>query len=100
MSSAPTAAGTPVASNPFPFAVVVALVVAVAIEIMPLPASLSEAGRRILAILAFALIVWLTAVLDYAVSSVLIVALLAIASRIIFDQLQAALLDIRHNRRF
>lgn len=79
MSSATPAAGAPTVSKPFPIAVVVALVVAIAINAMPLPEGLSEAGQRTLAILAFAVIVWLTEALDYAVSSVLIVGLLALA---------------------
>lgn len=66
-------------AKPFPVAVIVALVVALAIALLPPPEGLTTAGQRTLAILAFAVIVWLTEALDYAVSSVLIVALLALA---------------------
>lgn len=67
------------AAKPFPVAVVIAFLVALAIALAPLPDGLTVAGQRTLAILAFAVIVWLTEALDYAVSSVLIVALLALA---------------------
>lgn len=65
--------------KPFPVSVIIAITVALAINLMPLPEGLTEAGQRTLAILAFAVIVWLTEALDYAVSSVLIVALIAFA---------------------
>lgn len=75
-----THAGTPASSEkPFPMALFAALAVALAIALMPPPDGLSIAGQRILAILAFAVIVWLTEALDYAVSSVVIVALIALA---------------------
>ncbi len=57
---------------------------ALAVNLMPLPDGLTEAGQRTLAILAFAIIVWLTEALDYAVSSVLIVALLALVAIALF----------------
>lgn len=77
--SAATTPATPATAKPFPVAVIVALVVALGIALMPQPDGLSIAGQRILAILAFAVIVWLTEALDYAVSSVVIVALIALA---------------------
>jgi len=79
MSAAPKPTGESVDNKPFPVMVFVALAIGIAIEMMPLPAGLTEAGQRTLAILVFAVIVWLTEAIDYAVSSVLIVALLAIA---------------------
>lgn len=72
-------ATTPSTGKPFPIALIVALAAALVIALMPTPDGLSIAGQRILAILAFAVIVWLTEALDYAVSSVLIVALMALA---------------------
>ena len=73
-------ASTPASSEkPFPMALFGALAVALVIALMPPPDGLSIAGQRILAILAFAVIVWLTEALDYAVSSVVIVALIALA---------------------
>ena len=49
----------------------------VAIMLLPTPAGLPVAGHRMLAILAFAVIVWMTEALDYAVSAVVIAALMA-----------------------
>lgn len=43
----------------------------------PTPAGLSAAGKVMLAILAFAVAVWMTEALDYAVSAVVITALMA-----------------------
>ncbi len=55
------------------FAALAALIV---IMLMPLPKGLPEAGQVMLGILAFAVIVWMTEALDYAVSSVVIAALM------------------------
>ncbi len=55
------------------FAVAALIVVAM----MPTPEGLSIAGHRMLAILAFAVIVWMTEALDYAVSATVIAALMA-----------------------
>lgn len=74
-----TASDQGTTGKPFPVAVIIAFLVALAIALAPLPDGLTVAGQRTLAILAFAVIVWLTEALDYAVSSVLIVALLALA---------------------
>ncbi len=54
----------------------VALVALIAIILMPKPEGLPEAGQIMLGILAFAVIVWMTEALDYAVSSVVIAALM------------------------
>ena len=50
----------------------------VAIASLPTPEALPVAGQRMLALLAFAVIVWMTEALDYAVSAVVIAALMAI----------------------
>ena len=50
----------------------------VAIAWLPTPEGLPVAGQRMLALLAFAVIVWMTEALDYAVSAVVIAALMAI----------------------
>lgn len=54
-----------------------ALVVMIVILLLPTPAALPVAGHRTLAILAFAVIVWMTEAVDYAVSAVIIAALMA-----------------------
>src|ERR1043166_9115166 len=56
------------------FAAVAAMV---AILLLPTPAGLPIAGHRMLAILAFAVIIWMTEAIDYAVSAVVIAALMA-----------------------
>jgi len=55
-------------------AAVVALIVVIAI---PTPEGLPVAGHRMLAVLAFAVIVWMTEALDYAVSAIVIAAMMA-----------------------
>ena len=50
----------------------------VAIASLPTPEGLPVAGQRMLALLAFAVIVWMTEALDYAVSAVVIAALMAV----------------------
>src|SRR6476619_6771296 len=56
------------------------LAVAALVTVMSLPTlgSLSVAGHRMVALLAFAVIVWMTEALDYAVSAVVIAALMAL----------------------
>src|SRR3954469_17045984 len=48
-----------------------------AILLLPTPAGLPVAGHRMLAVLVFAVIVWMTEALDYAVSAVVVAALMA-----------------------
>jgi anion transporter len=54
-----------------------AIVALVAVLLLPTPAGLPVAGHRMLAILAFAVIVWMTEAIDYAVSAIVIAALMA-----------------------
>jgi len=54
-----------------------AVAVLVAILALPTPAGLPLAGHRMLAVFGFAVIVWVTEALDYAVSAVVIAALMA-----------------------
>jgi len=49
----------------------------VAIIFMPQPAGLSVAGQHMLGIFAFAIIVWVTEAIDYAASSIILMALIA-----------------------
>jgi anion transporter len=49
----------------------------IAVILLPTPAGLPIAGQRTLAILAFAVIVWMTEAIDYAVSAVVVAALMA-----------------------
>ena len=57
---------------------VLATGVLIAILVLPTPAGLSVAGHRMLAVFGFAVIVWVTETLDYAVSAVVIASLMAI----------------------
>jgi len=54
-----------------------AVAVLVAILLMPTPVGLPVAGHRMLAIFGFAVVVWITEALDYAVSAAVIAALMA-----------------------
>ena len=56
----------------------VAVVVLIAILLLPESAGLPIAGQRMLAIFGFAVVVWVTEALDYAISAVVIAALMAI----------------------
>jgi sodium-dependent dicarboxylate transporter 2/3/5 len=78
-SAAPATPATPkekswLASNWGLLAAVAALIV---ILMLPTPANLPVAGHRMLAILAFAVIIWMTEAIDYAVSAIVIAALMA-----------------------
>jgi sodium-dependent dicarboxylate transporter 2/3/5 len=55
----------------------VAVAVMIALLLVPTPSGLPVAGHRALAILAFAVIIWMSEALDYAVSAVVIAALMA-----------------------
>jgi solute carrier family 13 (sodium-dependent dicarboxylate transporter), member 2/3/5 len=54
-----------------------AVLVLIGVLLLPTPEALPVAGHRMLALLAFAVIVWMTESLDYAVSAVVIAALMA-----------------------
>ncbi len=53
------------------------LAVLLIVLFLPAPAGLSVAGQRMLAVFGFAVVVWITDALDYAVSAVVIAALMA-----------------------
>ena len=63
-----------IASN---WGLLLAIAALVAVLLLPTPTGLPVAGHRMLAILVFAVIVWMTEALDYAVSAVVIAALMA-----------------------
>ena len=52
--------------------VLLAVAALVAVMLLPTPEGLSIAGQRMLAVLAFAVIVWMTEALDHAVSAIVI----------------------------
>lgn len=55
-----------------------ALAALVAVLLLPTPEGLPLAGHRTLAILAFAVILWMTEAVDYAVSAIIIAVLIAL----------------------
>jgi sodium-dependent dicarboxylate transporter 2/3/5 len=61
-----------------PWGLLAGFLALIAIMLLPTPTGLPVAGHRMLAILVFAVIVWITEAVDYAVSSVIIVALIAV----------------------
>jgi anion transporter len=54
------------------------VVVLIGVLMLPTPEALPVAGHRMLAIFAFAVIVWMTEAIDYAVSAIVIAALMAL----------------------
>ncbi|PKL97084.1 MAG: hypothetical protein CVV19_17215, partial [Gammaproteobacteria bacterium HGW-Gammaproteobacteria-9] len=60
-----------------PIGLLVAVLALIGVLLMPLPADLSVAGQRVLAILVFAVVVWITEAVSYEVSAIMITALLA-----------------------
>lgn len=56
---------------------IAAVAVLIAVLLLPTPAGLPLAGQRMLAIFGFAVVVWVTEALDYAVSAVVVAALMA-----------------------
>ncbi|GGG28453.1 membrane protein [Lysinibacillus alkalisoli] len=61
-----------------PFFIMLAFVVLIGILLLPTPEGLSLMGHRTLAVLAFAIILWMTEAVSYPVSSAMIVAILTI----------------------
>src|SRR5450432_2443360 len=57
---------------------ILAVAALAAVLLLPVPAGLPVAGQRMLAVFGFAVIVWITEALDYAVSAVVISALMAV----------------------
>jgi anion transporter len=71
---APAQLGQVIAGN---WGLVLGAAVLTVVLLLPAPAGLPVAGHRMLAVFGFAVIVWITEALDYAVSAVVISALLA-----------------------
>ena len=60
-----------------PIGLVIAIVAMVGVLLMPLPADLPVAGHRMLAILVFAVVVWITEAVSYEASAIMITSLMA-----------------------
>ena len=76
--NAPATTPTPAtAKAKLPIGLVIAVLVMIGILLLPLPADLPVAGHRMLAILAFAVVVWITEAVSYEASAIMITSLLA-----------------------
>lgn len=75
LSHAPASRPSWIAGN---WRLLLAVAALIAVLLLPTPAGLPVAGHRMLAIFAFAVIVWVTEALDYAVSAVIIAGLTAL----------------------
>lgn len=78
MADAARASAKSVALRPKQAGLWLALITLVAIMLLPEPAGLPVAGQRMLAVFGFAVVVWVTEALDYAVSAAVIAALIAV----------------------
>lgn len=75
--TAPAAASAPAATK-FPLALILGIAALVAVLALPTPADLPVAGHRMLAILVFAVIVWVTEAVSYEASAIMITTLMAV----------------------
>ncbi|RQH08941.1 DASS family sodium-coupled anion symporter [Paraburkholderia dinghuensis] len=76
-ASKPGAAATSEQKKGIPVGLIVSVVVLVVVLFMPLPESLPPAGHRMLAILSFAVVIWLTEAVSYEASAIMITTLIA-----------------------
>jgi solute carrier family 13 (sodium-dependent dicarboxylate transporter), member 2/3/5 len=77
MADVAKATPKPIAARPIHLGLWLALLVLVAIILLPQPQGLPVAGQRMLGVFGFAVVVWITEALDYAVSAAVIAALMA-----------------------
>lgn len=77
MNAPETVPAQPAARIKFPVGLVVAVLVMVGVLLLPLPTDLPVAGHRMLAILAFAVVVWITEAVSYEASAIMITSLMA-----------------------
>ena len=77
MSAPATTPQPSTAKMKLPLGLVIAVLVMVGVLLLPLPADLPVAGHRMLAILAFAVVVWITEAVSYEASAIMITSLMA-----------------------
>lgn len=75
--TAPAAVPAPQNKTKIPIGLIAGFVALIAVLLMPLPADLPVAGHRMLAILAFAVVVWITEAVSYEASAIMITTLMA-----------------------
>ncbi|MCP1637037.1 anion transporter [Kerstersia gyiorum] len=64
--------------KPMPIAFIGGIIAMIAVLLLPTPADLPIAGHRMLAILVFAVVVWITEAVSYEASAIMITALMAV----------------------
>ncbi|MDD2052048.1 anion permease [Pseudomonas putida] len=74
--SAPSPTAAPAKAR-LPIGLVIGVLVMIGVLLLPLPPDLPVAGHRILAILAFAVVVWITEAVSYEASAIMITSLMA-----------------------
>lgn len=77
MSTPANPPAAPGAQPPLPVGLLLGIVALVGVLLLPLPADLPVAGHRVLAILAFAVVIWITEAVSYEASAIMITSLLA-----------------------
>jgi solute carrier family 13 (sodium-dependent dicarboxylate transporter), member 2/3/5 len=78
MSAAPDVTVQPSAAKKgIPVGLIAGVIVLIAVLLIPLPGDLPVAGHRMLAILAFAVVVWITEAVSYEASAIIITSLMA-----------------------
>ena len=76
--STPTASPTSTGAKPaLPLGLLLGIAALIGVLLLPLPADLPVAGHRVLAILAFAVVVWISEAVSYEASAIMITSLLA-----------------------
>jgi sodium-dependent dicarboxylate transporter 2/3/5 len=77
MNAPETVPAQPAARIKFPVGLVVAALAMLGVLLLPLPTDLPVAGHRMLAILVFAVVVWITEAVSYEASAIMITSLMA-----------------------
>lgn len=77
MSTPEVSVQSPPQKKAFPIGLMVGVIVMIAVLLIPMPDDLPVAGHRMLAILAFAVVVWITEAVSYEASAIIITSLMA-----------------------
>ncbi|EON11642.1 MULTISPECIES: DASS family sodium-coupled anion symporter [Pandoraea] len=77
MSTPEVSVQSPPQKKAFPIGLMVGVIVMIAVLLVPMPNDLPVAGHRMLAILAFAVVVWISEAVSYEASAIIITSLMA-----------------------
>ena len=77
MSTPDVTVQTPPQKKAIPIGLIAGVIVMIAVLLIPMPDDLPVAGHRMLAILAFAVVVWITEAVSYEASAIIITSLMA-----------------------